>query len=246
MTTRPHWPEAARAFKALAPRADLGLHLNLTLGRPLGAMPVLAGNGAFPTIGALARAAWRRRLPLAEIRGEIVRQLDAFADASGGPPDFVDGHQHVQVLPGIADQLIAELAARGLAGKTWLRNSADRPMRILARGRSWAKALTVSLLASGFGAKAKRAGFKVNDGFAGFSDFKMGSDCAADFAAYLRAPGARPLIMCHPGYVDDELEQCDRVTVSRPAELNFLLSERFVQSLAAANAQLTRMSAMTA
>jgi predicted glycoside hydrolase/deacetylase ChbG (UPF0249 family) len=244
MTTQANWPDAAKAFRALAPRADLGLHFNLTLGAPLGNMPDFAPNGAFPTMNTIVPAAWRSALPRREILDELRRQLDAFEDAYGAPPDYVDGHQHVQVLPGIADDLIAELSARGLVGKTWLRDSADRPRRIFARGKHWGKALTVAALARGFRAKARAAGFSLNDGFSGFSDFDAQGDYAADFARFLRAPGAKHLIMCHPGHVDTELARLDPVTDSREMELAFLLSDRFTEILDAAGAKLAPLSEM--
>jgi chitin disaccharide deacetylase len=244
MTTQANWPDAARAFRALAPDADLGLHFNLTLGGPLGAMPSFAPDGTFPSMNAIVPAAWRGALPSQEIRDELRRQLDAFEEAFGAPPDFVDGHQHVHVLPGIADDLIAELSARGLRGKAWLRDSADRPKRMFSRGRHWGKALTVAALARGFRAKARAAGFSLNDGFSGYSDFDAKADYSADFTSFLRAPGARPLIMCHPGHVDSELARLDPVTDSREAELAFLLSDRFTEILDAAGAKLARLSQM--
>jgi predicted glycoside hydrolase/deacetylase ChbG (UPF0249 family) len=242
MTTQSGWPDAARAFKALAPAADLGLHFNLTLGGPLGEMSAFAPSGAFPAMNAIVPAAWRRALPLNEIRAELRRQLDAFETAYGAPPDFVDGHQHVHVLTGIAETLLAEISARGLAGKIWLRDSADRPGRIFSRGKHWGKAMTVAGLARGFRNKAKAAGFVLNDGFAGFSDFDAHADYGADFASYLLAPGPRHLIMCHPGHVDEELGRLDPVTASREAELAFLLSPRFVESTKAAGARLERLA----
>ncbi len=244
MTTQASWPDAARKFRALAPRADLGLHFNLTLGGPLGKMPKFAPGGAFPTMNTIVPAAWRGALPRTEILDELRRQLDTFEAAYGAPPDFVDGHQHVHILPGIADDLIAELSERRLSGKIWLRDSADRPRRIFARGKHWGKALTVAGLARGFRAKARAAGFKLNDGFAGFSDFDPQGDYAADFATFLKAPGGKPLIMCHPGHVDDELARLDTVIQSRKTELEFMLSERFEEVLAAANAGLARLSEM--
>jgi predicted glycoside hydrolase/deacetylase ChbG (UPF0249 family) len=244
MTTQAGWPEAARAFRELAPEADLGLHFNLTLGGPLAPMPKFAPSGGFPAMNWIVPAAWRGALPLDEIRGELRRQLDAFEAAQGAPPDFVDGHQHVQVLPGIAETLLDELRGRGLAGKLWLRDSADRPSRIFARGKHWGKALTVAALARGFRAKARAAGFAINDGFSGFSDFDASADYAADFATFLRAPGGKPLIMCHPGHVDAELARLDPVTASREKELEFLLSPRLDAALAEAGGRLARLSAM--
>jgi predicted glycoside hydrolase/deacetylase ChbG (UPF0249 family) len=242
MTTQAGWPDAARRFRELAPQADLGLHFNLTLGGPLREMLRFAPAGAFPAMNSVVPAAWRGALPRQEIRDELRRQLDAFEAASGAPPDFVDGHQHVHVLPGIADDLIAELSSRNLAGKIWLRDSADSPKRIFARGKHWGKALTVAALGHGFRGKARAAGFAVNDGFSGFSDFDANGDYSADFATFLRSPGKKPLIMCHPGHVDDELARLDPVTSSRETELAFLLSERFLEALAAGNARIGRLS----
>ena len=50
--------------------------------------------------------------------------------------------------------------------------------------------------------------------------------------------------MCHPGRVDDELARLDPVTFSRETELGFLLSDRFTEALATANARLARLSAL--
>ncbi len=134
MANRPHWRWAARELNQFAKVAEIGLHLNLTLGAPLSPMPKLAPGNEFPKLQRHARrASLQRKLPETELRGEIARQLDAFEEALGKPPDFVDGHQHIQVLPVIRDSLLAELTARKLAGRTWLRDSSDALSRIVAR-----------------------------------------------------------------------------------------------------------------
>jgi len=242
IVTGPRWPALGDELMRGGFDADIGLHLNLTLGKPLGPMPAFAKDGSFPSIAVVVRLARRGKLPLPEIRAEISRQLDRFEAVAGRPPDFVDGHQHVQALPKLRDELLAELSARGLQGRCWLRHSGDLPARILARRRHVRKALILRQLSLGFRRAAQGAGFAVNQGFSGFSDFHPGKDYAAQFASYLRARGPRHLIMCHPGHADDELRALDPVTVTREQELAFLLSERFETMLAKRGLTLVRLS----
>ena len=233
MTTRPFWNIAARDLASLGSAVEVGLHLDLTLGPPLTRMPTLAPNGKLPSIGALIRLSQAGRLPKAEIRAEIAAQIDAFGDHYGRAPAFIDGHQHVHMLPGIRDWLFEAATARGLSGQIWMRDSADRFSRILKRGVEVPKALIVALAGRGFGKAAQAHGFATNEGFAGYSAFDPQRSYANDFSCYLLAPGQRHLIMCHPGRVDYELEQIDPATYSREQELEFLLSDRFRDVLAA-------------
>jgi chitin disaccharide deacetylase len=243
ITTCPSWPIGARQVEQFKNKVDVGLHLNLTLGRPLGFMPVFAASGRFPKISRVIKSAWKRELPESEISGEISRQLDEFCEHFGCTPDFVDGHHHVQILPQVRTQLFACLEDKGLCGKVWLRNSSDRVSRIVRRGLGdFKKALAVAWLANGFGQEADARGFAINDGFAGFSEFRPERNYSVHFARYLRAPGRCHLIMCHPGYCDEELTAADQATLSREQELNFLLSPSFTEILGRSGAQLVRLS----
>jgi len=242
MTTRPFWPKGAHELRQFKAKADIGLHLNLTLGSPLGDMPAFAATGRLPEISRVLKAARRNELPEAEIGQEILRQLDGFCEHFGAAPAFVDGHQHVQVLPQIRAKLFACLEEKGFSGKVWLRDSSDRPWRILRRGVELTKALGIAWLGSGFAKEASARGFATNDGFSGFSAFDPAHDFAADFGRYLRAPGRRHLIMCHPGICDEELVAADPVTLSRERELSFLLSPAFTAMLARKGARLARLS----
>ncbi|MGL4240436.1 MAG: ChbG/HpnK family deacetylase [Beijerinckiaceae bacterium] len=238
MTNRPHWKGWSHAFRGFHGHADLGVHLNLTLGAPLTEMPRLAPAGAFPAIGDIAKLALSLRVPLGEVEAEIEAQLDAFEQAMGHPPDFMDGHQHVHGLPGVRRALLNVLARRYPKGRRpWLRDPADTMKRIVKRGRHVQKALAVGGIASGFGGAARKAGFLTNEGFAGFSAFDAKEDYGADFRTYLQAAGPRHLVMCHPGEIDDELPRIDPVVETRPQELAFLMSDH--ASAAIAEAGLT-------
>jgi len=242
LVTGPRWPAMGRQLARREGMADLGLHFNLTLGAPLGPMPKFAPKGVFPPVSKVIRLAMRDRLPMDEINAEIARQFDRFEAVMERAPDHVDGHQHVHVLPEIRDALLDAMEARKLAGRAWLRDAGDRLHRIVARRAHARKALIVRGLSSGFRKDATYRGFTVNDGFSGFSDFHKGHDYAAAFETYLRAPGRRHLIMCHPGHVDDDLKAQDPVTTTREQELAFLLSPRLPEMLEKRHLRLARLS----
>lgn len=218
MTNRPHWRDLAGELAAFSGKADLGLHLNLTCAAPLSAMPTVAPSGALPKLGELASVALRSRAARREIAGEIARQLDAFERHLGRAPDFVDGHQHVHVLPGIRRAVLDAVARRYPRGSVYLRNPSDSVAAIRARGVAVGKALTVAGLAAGLRRAAARRGIPTNHGFAGFSPFDARRAFAEDLKAFLVRPGRAHLVMCHPGHVDDELATLDPVVTTRPLE----------------------------
>jgi predicted glycoside hydrolase/deacetylase ChbG (UPF0249 family) len=231
MTNMPGWRRSAPGLKPLIGRIGIGLHLNLTVGAPIGPMPILAPGGRFPPLKSLLTKSLTGRLSLSEVRAEIARQLVAFETVHGEIPSFVDGHQHVHVLPVVRLALLAVLTERGYQGRLWVRDPAE-PLRSIARrsvGR--AKALLIGVLASGFGARARAAGFATNEGFSGYSPFDPAVPAERIFGAAFTALGPRPVVMCHPGYVDDELRGLDPAVESRPAELQYLKSEAFGRML---------------
>ncbi|KFG66601.1 ChbG/HpnK family deacetylase [Microvirga sp. BSC39] len=238
MTNMPGWPRAAGDLKPLRGRIAVGLHLNLTTGSPLGSMPQLAPSGVFPSLKDLLPKALKRRIPADEIAQEIERQLVAFIEAHGEPPAFVDGHQHVHVLPVIRPALIQVLKGRGYAGRVWLRDPSDRIASILRRPIGRRKALIVKSLSRGFARAAQAAGFRTNEGFSGFAPLDLSVPAPCVFEEAFSTLGPHPVVMCHPGYVDDELRALDPALESRVAELEYLRSEAFGDLLTAKQLKL--------
>jgi len=239
MTNMPGWRRNAPGLRPLKGRIGVGLHLNLTTGSPLGPVPGLA-DGAFPPLNEVLRRALTRRLSFSGIRQEIARQLDAFEEFWGAPPDFVDGHQHVHVLPGVRQPLLAELKGRDLAGRVWLRDPSDTLAAIHRRRIGRGKALAVKTLARGFRRSAHVAGFRTNEGFSGFAPFDLSVPAERIFADALTALGPHPVVMCHPGRVDEELRGLDPAVESRAAELAYLASEEFGALLEQRGISLTK------
>lgn len=225
MTNANGWPVHARDLRGFDGRLGIGLHLTLTWGAPLAAMPGFAPSGRFPDLGAVLKGSMTGRSPSEEIEAEIVRQWSAFVEAFGREPDFIDGHQHVHVLPGIRAALLRILARRTSKQPIWLRDPGDRLRSVLGRV-SAAKALLVGALATGIAGQASRAGLVTNRGFSGFSDFRPDQDLGRSFASYLSELGARPLVMCHPGHLEVG-EQLDGVADARRREFDYLGSSAF-------------------
>ncbi|KAA2234685.1 ChbG/HpnK family deacetylase [Salinarimonas soli] len=233
MTTHRWWPRLGPILREAGPEIGVGLHLNFTSGAPLGPLPCLAPDGRLPSLGRLIGLSLRGGLDEAEVGPEIERQLDAFMAVLDRPPDFVDGHQHVHVLPGIRRELLRALSRRGLQGRLWLRDPSDDLRPIVRRRGAMAKAATLKAFALGFRRAARAAGFETNEGFSGFSAFDPARSFEREMHRFVVRLGRKPVVMCHPGYVDDELRAIDPVVETRSQELMYLSSRRFEELLEA-------------
>ncbi|MBF0392775.1 MAG: ChbG/HpnK family deacetylase, partial [Alphaproteobacteria bacterium] len=190
-------------------------------------------------LGRLMALALARRLDPAEVAAEVAAQLDAFIAATGRPPDFVDGHQHVHQLPHVRDAVL-DLFRDRLGEGAWLRLCFEPATAIWARGVDRLRAGVISGLGWGMARRAARAGIPVNDSFRGVHDFSGRQPCEALFERFLAGPGRRPLVMCHPGHVDDALRAVDPLTDWREAEYAWLAGEAFQAMLSRHGMRPTR------
>lgn len=218
LVTLERWPEDAKPIARARDRIAVGLHIDLTLGKPLGPMPSLAPEGRFPNLRQVLARALTGRIDQEDIAAEVTRQLDRFEDGTGFPPDHVDGHQHVHALPAIRNGVLKALARRFPSGGPLVRDPADSVSAIRKRGLAVRKSIVINLLSSGFAAAVRARGFAVNDSFAGTSPFKEGQPYGDELTAAFSAGGRHHLVMCHPGHVDPELSSLDPVVIRRAEE----------------------------
>jgi predicted glycoside hydrolase/deacetylase ChbG (UPF0249 family) len=230
------------AVNAARPRAALGLHVTLTGPfRPLSKGFAPVRGGAFPPQMEMMRLAMLRRVALEPLVIEIATQLEAFIDIFGRPPDFLDGHQHVHLLPVVRDAFLK--VAREGAPDAWVRQCM-RPAK--ARPLRDVKSLVLDVLSVRFRRRAARLGIKTNPAFSGAYAFTPAADFAALFPRFLAAMPDGGLIMCHPGFVDPALKSLDSLTDLRERELAYFASEAFPRDLARHRVALIAPSGGTA
>ncbi|MBL8707113.1 MAG: ChbG/HpnK family deacetylase [Rhodospirillales bacterium] len=245
LVVSPHWKGEAPALRGLDAWADIGLHLAFTDFAPLGAMPGLAPGGRLPGLGKLIASAYLGRLRAEEIGQEIDRQLDAFEQAMGRPPDYIDGHQHVQQLPVVRELLIDRLKHR-LPPGTALRVCHEPFAAIRRRGVAVMRAAVIAAIGRGLRAMADDNDIASNRRFAGVRDFTERAPYRDLFRRYIADPPHGLATMCHPGYPDDALRQVDPVVDTRPGELAYLAGTEFSEDLATAGATLSRFTLLAA
>jgi len=240
MTNQPRWSGLAAALAPFAAHREIGLHVTLTLGSPLGPMPNFAPGGVLPSLGQVLQRSFTGQQVREEITDEIARQIEAFQAHFGRLPDFIDGHQHVHVLPVIRGALFDAVERTKPGWRPWLRDPSDRLGAILARGVSVGKSLFIAALAQGFASAARKRGYRLNDSFSGVSAFDPQGDFAADFRRYILVSGKDHLVMCHPGHSDEALAALDPVTDARDLEYIFLRSDAFTELLKSMNMRVGR------
>ncbi len=239
LTTGPSWRRDAPALKELRDRIDIGLHLCLTEFAPLGPMPHLAPAGTLPGIGAVSVAALSGRLPLGEVRDELARQYDAFTDALGFAPDFLDGHQHAHSLPRVRDLVIDLFRTRLQPAQAYIRSCWEAPMSVMRPWIAVPKALALSALNAGFPAALARAGIPANQGYRGVHAFAPEGLAEVEdrFARWFAHTGHGGLVNCHPGHGDPAP---DPIAATRAVEFAFLAGDRFPALLERLGVRLVR------
>jgi predicted glycoside hydrolase/deacetylase ChbG (UPF0249 family) len=222
--------DALAAAASNSPRCAIGLHATLTAPfHPLTMHFRPLDGGLFLPFPKMLRAGLLRRLDSEIIRAELIAQLAAFKELFGRAPDFVDGHQHVQLFPQVRDAFLT--AVKEAAPKAWVRQGGrNQP---LAQRLGAPKALVLDLLSWQFRRRASRASIAFNPGFAGAYDFSQARDFGELMKQFLDGLPEGGLVMCHPGFVDDTLARLDPLTHQREREYAFIAGNDFPDLLAA-------------
>ena len=217
--------ESLKMLNAGARRVAIGLHVTLTgKFKPMspGFRPTRHG-----TFLSLAEMMVRGRLGLLNrkrLAVEIATQLEAFVTQFGQSPDFIDGHQHVHLFPQVREALLDVM--KETAPQAWVRQCGGVPTLPIS---FWDyKTRILDALSGKFRKLAAKRGIGTNPAFAGVYDFTADKvDFTRLFPGFLRDLPPRSVVMCHPGFVDAELERLDPLTTQREREYAYLAGDGF-------------------
>ena len=225
--------QALAELNAGEQRAAIGLHVTLTAPfKPLSEGFAPARDGCFLPLNEMMRLAMTRRLVEEALAIEIATQLRAFLETFGRLPDFLDGHQHVQLLPQVRNAFLK--VASETAPNAWVRQCG----RAGGRRQHDRKSLVLDVLSLGFKSQAARHGLSTNPAFAGAYGFTANARISLIFPRFLKGLPDGGLIMCHPGFVDDELKSLDSLTTLREHEFAYFNSDAYPEVLAAHGVEL--------
>lgn len=239
MTLSPLWTSSAQHLTAdIRQQADIGLHLDFTQ---------FAITLRLPHPQLVLRSLLRL-LDVKAIRQNICQQLDAFEQAMGTPPDYVDGHLHVHQLPQIRQALLAELSARyahlPVARRPWLRISSP------PAGSGIKARIIHHLGARALQQQALAAGFKVSPILLGVYDFQGDATqyqahwqrWARQLALIDARTALPPVLMCHPAQPATLADATDPIAAARVVEWQVMQSKAFSHWLSTENVQLVKGS----
>ncbi len=228
ITNSPHWREAAPQLRDLPPTVTMGLHFNLTEGKPLS--PELARLWpVLPSLPKLMLQSHLHRLPLAALRIEWQAQIDAFVQATGHAPHMVDGHQHVHHLPLLRQVVLDGIAP--MAPRPAVRNTG----RLLGPGFAFKRFVIERTGGRALKRELTRRGLRHNASLLGAYDFTTTDYRGLMRKWLLQLPREGGLLFCHPAEVADA---GDAIGEARLRELAYLESSAFKADLEEAQVTL--------
>ena len=234
-----HWPEHARQLVGFKDKVDIGLHFNLTEGKALSSVYIEKYQEKFYSLGRLLALTYLRKIDRSVIEGELEAQLDAFVQAMGFLPDFIDGHQHVHQFPIIRQALINVYQKRLQEKKAYIRLVKQRTV-FLDVVYNLKKIIIQSTGTTALQRLLEKNQIPFNQSFAGIYSFDQAKHYQRIFPTFLHEIKDQGVIMCHPGLFS--LLAGDKIAKARYAEYNYLNSDQFLTDCRNNQVELSRFS----
>jgi hopanoid biosynthesis associated protein HpnK len=231
------------------PRLGVGVHLNLSDGKPAApaqrVKSLLSDGGEF--FGGPEALLFRLTAKSAN-RKEVEIEWDAQIEKvrnAGVRPTHLDGHKHVQMLPGLFEIALRLARKHGIAAVRVSHEASSLRAALTEGGESsrviikqGVQARGLKFLARGARAMAERSGISTADFFCGIAQTGVLAKQGILKLLASLSEGTTEL-MCHPGYADPELRKtATRLQDSRQIELQILTDKEIRKSIAALGIRL--------
>jgi chitin disaccharide deacetylase len=241
--------ESAVSMSQCTPDLGIGVHLNLTTGKPVSSarsIPSLVGREGrfYLTASGLLRSLASRQVNPREIEAELREQITKVLKA-GIRPTHLDGHKHVHVMPGVAEiviRLAQEFSIRSVRSPQELRPKLASLLCGASSRTAVLKQYLVGRAVTGFARsftkQLTKAGLLYAEHFYGLSQ-----------TGFLNVPGVLEILeslpegiselMCHPGYLDADLANSGtRLLAQREVEIQALTAHAVKKAVANNGIQL--------
>lgn len=227
-----------------APDLGIGVHLNLTQGRPVSppchVPSIVASEGSFyRSPGILARRILTRKVEPREVEIELRGQIEKVA-AAGIRITHLDSHKHIHLLPPIFSVVIKLARVFGINRVRCPIEPVSSAMGPLQSGsKEWPRMARQYLLGRGLSTlaacqvrKLEQGGLRWPEHFYGLSQTGFLDDAILE-QILRNLPDGISELMCHPGYLDAALLGTPtRLKAQREAELRALTNPGIRQLVA--------------
>jgi predicted glycoside hydrolase/deacetylase ChbG (UPF0249 family) len=245
MVNMPSAPDAVKL--ALQHSLPVGVHLNLTTGRPVcrpEEVPSLVGpNGSFHSHGVFTRRLLKLQISIREMEREFSAQIEA-ARRMGIEPTHMDTHHHLHLWLPVARVLVRVGRRCGIrkTRSTCTTDMAVPTARIPGVG-AWAKrrykTFAAALLRRWFVLPTWRMEASAFRATQGSTPGSMLDEWQRLVAHLESAPPNQVVeVSCHPGYADDQLRSYARYVERRQEEIAVLTSQQMKAALARTGIEL--------
>jgi hopanoid biosynthesis associated protein HpnK len=225
------------------PRLGVGVHLNLSDGKPIAPaekVKNLASESGEFSGGpeALLFRLTARNLDPKEVEIEWNAQIEKVR-AAGVRPTHLDGHKHVQMLPGLFGIALRLAKKHGIEAvrvsheastlRTALTGGSESTGVVIKQG---VQARGLKFLARDARELAEHSGIATSDYFCGIAQTGVLTKKGV-LQLLASLPEGTTELMCHPGYVDADLEHsATRLQASRQTELEILTDKEIRKNIA--------------
>lgn len=218
LTTSPDWSHHAEWLQPHRNQLDVGLHFNLTDGKPLSAArSLVTSGGTFQSLSAWMIKTHLHLVKQADIENELLRQLERFTQYWQRLPDFIDGHQYVHHLPVVRKALLnvyeKQLRQHHPYIRIALQRGGGKPRVIAATG------------AFALSRQCQARNIPHNTTFSGIYPFQNATRYRHYFKQFLTHISDGGLMVCHPGFASDHKKV--PWAAARVLELNYLGGDLF-------------------